>query len=242
MRIHIITIFPEMIDAALGYGVVGRAVEAKRLDVRAVNLRDFTSDRHRTTDDTPCGGGGGMVMKPEPLECALNAIRREGEPERVILTDPQGQKFTQRMAEELARCEELVFLCGRYEGVDERVRMRLATDVLSIGDYVLSGGELPALVMVDAIARLIPGVLGCAESPRTETFAEGLLDYPQFTRPRTFAGVDVPEVLLAGDHQEIQRWRRWHQLDRTRRMRPDLWAEHEVTLADLRLLAAGPAG
>lgn len=240
MRMRIVTIFPEMVDAALGYGIVGRAREAGLLDVGAVNLREFTEDRHRSTDDTPYGGGGGMVMLPEPFHRAVEALAREGTIQHVILTDPQGDRFSQVAAERLAQADYIVFLCGRYEGVDDRVRNVITTDVFSIGDYVLSGGELPALVMVDAIARLIPGVVGCAEAPRQDTFCSAMLDYPQYTRPAVFGGIPVPQVLLDGDHQEIAEWRRLEQLNRTRRWRPDLWADTELTTADLRLLRKAP--
>lgn len=239
MRIRIVTIFPDMVDQAIAYGVVGRAQKSGRLDIRAVDLRDYTNDRHRTTDDTPYGGGGGMVMLVEPFYQAVQALRDEGCRGRVILTDPQGERFTQRAAEELAREENLIFLCGRYEGVDDRVRSLVATDAYSIGDYVLSGGELAALVMVDAIARLLPGVVGCETATETDTFSDNLLDYPVFTRPPEFRGVRVPQVLLEGDHGAIQRWRRYAQLERTRRWRPDLWAEAQLSEADLRLLATG---
>jgi len=237
MRVRIVTIFPEMVQAALTYGVIGRAQEAGVLDVRAVNLREFTEDRHRTTDDTSYGGGGGMVMLADPFRRAVQGLTREGTIDHIILTDPQGEPFSQAAAEKLAKSDCLVFLCGRYEGVDDRVRRLVATDVFSIGDYVLSGGELAALVMIDAIARLIPGVVGWTEATAQDTFCGALLDYPQFARPAVFEGVPVPRVLLDGNHQDIADWRRFQQLDRTRRWRPDLWAEAELTMRDLELLA-----
>ncbi len=237
MRIDVVTLFPEMVRDAVGHSILKRAMAAGRVDIRVTNLRDYATDRHHTTDDTPCGGGGGMIMKPEPVAAALDALRMEGELGRVILTDPQGTVFTQQTAVELAREERLVFLCGHYEGVDERVRQHLVTDELSIGDYVLTGGELPALVMVDAVTRLLPGVLGDEAAPDKDTFSEGLLEYPQYTRPRSFCGWDVPEILFSGHHRQIERWRRWHQLVRTRERRPDLWKRFTPTAEDEKLLA-----
>ena len=236
MKIDVVTIFPKMVEAGLGEGVVGRAVAAGIIDVRVHDLRGFTTDRHHVVDDAPFGGGPGMVMKPEPLFAAVDAIAaqrgaetaawpREGEGSggtRVILTSPDGERLTQDVARRLSVQEHVIILCGRYEGVDERVRERLATDVISIGDYVLSGGELPALVIVDAAARFVPGVVGDEASVAGDTFTAGLLDYPQYTRPAEFRGYTVPAVLLSGNHAEIERWRREQALERTRRHRPDL--------------------
>jgi len=186
-------------------------------------LRDFTADRHRVVDDMPFGGGPGMVLKPEPLFVAVDRIgEQRGTPSAVILTSPDGERLTHAVAERLSNLEHLVILCGRYEGVDERVREHLATDVISIGDYVLSGGELPALVILDAVARLIPGVVGDQSSVTGDTFASGLLDFPQYTRPAEFRGHVVPPVLLSGHHKEIEKWRREQALERTRTHRPDL--------------------
>lgn len=238
MRVHILTIFPQMIEHALSYGVIGRAIEAGILEATAVDLRDYTHDSHRTTDDTPCGGGGGMVMKPEPVAEALSQLASLGRPERVILTDPQGERFTHDVARELAECTHIAIICGRYEGADERIRTMLATEAYSIGDYVLSGGELPALIMVDAMARHLPGVLGWGEAVEQDSFAEGLLDFPQYTRPRSFMGTEVPRVLLDGDGTAIARWRQRQRLERTRRWRADVWAHRKVTVDDLRMLAA----
>lgn len=215
------------------------------MQVNVVNLRDYATDRHRTTDDTPCGGGGGMLMKVEPLARALDTLRSgtAGEADcRIILTDPRGELFTQAKARELSNETHLIFLCGRYEGVDERVREYLVTDELSIGDYVLTGGELPALVMLDAIIRLQPGALGDADAPDKDSFAEPLLEYPQYTRPRSFRGWDVPDLLFGGHHAEITRWRRKQQLQRTRERRPDLWAQFTPTKEDVKLLAELDAG
>jgi tRNA (guanine37-N1)-methyltransferase len=239
MRIDVVTIFPQMISEALSHSILKRAQDWGRVAIQVVNLRDYATDRHHTTDDTPCGGGGGMIMKPEPIGRAVEALRSDAEPCRVILTDPQGELFTQQKARELARESHLILLCGHYEGVDERVRELLATDLISIGDYVLTGGELPALVIIDAVTRLLPGVLGNAEGAEQDTFSEGLLEYPQYTRPRVFMGREVPPILFSGHHRLIQRWRRWHQLTRTRDRRPDLWKAYTLTDSDRKLLDSG---
>jgi len=221
LRVDIVSIFPRMVEAGLAEGVVGRAIAAGILDVRVHDLRSYTTDRHHVVDDTPFGGGPGMVLKPEPLFAAVEAIR-SGPGTRVVLTSPDGERLTQEVARRLSAEEHVVILCGRYEGVDERVREHLATDVISIGDYVVSGGELPALVIVDAAARFVPGVVGDDESVAKDTFSTGLLDYPQYTRPAEFRGYSVPPVLLSGHHGEIERWRREQAVERTRRHRPDL--------------------
>jgi tRNA (guanine37-N1)-methyltransferase len=224
MKIDIVTIFPAMVQAPLTEGIVARAIAKGVLDVRVHDLRDFTTDRHRVVDDMPFGGGPGMVLKPEPLFAAVDRIREDrGVPGAVILTSPDGERLTHAVAERLSALDHLVVLCGRYEGVDERVREHLATETISIGDYVLSGGELPALVIVDAVARLIPGVVGDEASVAGDTFArDGLLDFPQYTRPAEFRGLTVPPVLLSGHHAEIEKWRREQAMARTRRLRPDL--------------------
>jgi tRNA (guanine37-N1)-methyltransferase len=229
VRFDIVTIFPRMLDAPLREGVIGRAIERGLVDVRVHDLRDFTDDRHRTVDDVPYGGGPGMVLKPAPLFRAVEAIVGErGAPSAVVLTSPQGRRFTQTEAVRLSGLEHVVLLCGRYEGVDERVRECLATEELSIGDYVLTGGELPALVIVDAVARLIPGVVGDEESVRADSFTRGLLDFPQYTRPAEFREQNVPPVLLSGHHGEIRRWRRREALRRTLELRPDLLEAAEL--------------
>lgn len=223
MKIDIVTIFPKMVEGPLAEGIVARAIGRGLIDARVHDLRDYTTDRHRVVDDMPFGGGPGMVLKPEPLFTAVDRIREErGTPSSVILTSPDGERLTHAVAERLSALDHLVILCGRYEGVDERVREHLATDVISIGDYVLSGGELPALVIVDAVARFIPGVVGDEASVTGDTFASGLLDFPQYTRPAEFRGHAVPPVLLSGHHAEIEKWRRQQALERTRRHRPDL--------------------
>ena len=219
MRIDVVTLFPEMF-APLQHSILGRAIEQGRLAVNLVNPRDFTSDRHRTVDDYPYGGGPGMVMKPEPIFLAVESVAQPGT--HVILLSPTGRVFSQPIAAELARRDHLVLICGHYEGVDERVREHLAADEISIGDYVLTGGELAAMVVIDAIARLLPGVLGHAESAGDESHSHGLLEYPQYTRPPEFRGWAVPERLLSGHHAEIARWRRRQALERTAALRPDL--------------------
>jgi tRNA (guanine37-N1)-methyltransferase len=218
----IVTIFPAMVEAALAAGVVGRAIEKRLLDVVIHDLRDFTTDRHRSVDDMPYGGGPGMVMKPEPIFGALDAIEaRRGAPVTVLLMSPQGVRFTQRDAERFGSHPHLVLLCGRYEGVDERVRSRVSEEV-SIGDYVLSGGELPALVVLDAVARFVPGVVGDDQSVAEDSFSRGLLDFPHYTRPAVVGDLRVPDVLLSGNHQEIRKWRKQESLERTLERRPDL--------------------
>jgi tRNA (guanine37-N1)-methyltransferase len=223
MIADVITIFPEMVESALAAGVVGRARERGVLDIRVRNLRDYTDDRHRTVDDIPYGGGPGMVMKPEPLFRAVEAIATErGAASAVVLMSPQGRVLTHERAERLSRMERLVVICGRYEGVDERVSELLVTDEISIGDYVVTGGELPALVLLDAVTRLVPGVVGDAESVAADSFVRGLLDHPHYTRPAEFRGRAVPDVLLSGHHAEIERWRSRARVQRTLERRPEL--------------------
>jgi tRNA (guanine37-N1)-methyltransferase len=231
MKFDIVTIFPAMIEAGLGEGVVSRGVERGLLDVAVHDLRRWTTDRHRTVDDVPYGGGPGMVMKAEPLMRAVEDIRAtRGVPDSVVLLSPQGRTFTQGEAERLTRLEHIVLLCGRYEGMDERVRDMVATEEISIGDYVLSGGELAALVVVDAVSRLVPGVVGDEQSVVQDSFTRGLLDYPHYTRPAEIAGHRVPDVLLSGHHGDVRRWRRKAALMRTLERRPDLIAS--ATLDD----------
>jgi tRNA (guanine37-N1)-methyltransferase len=229
VKVDIVTIFPKMVEGPLAEGIVARAIARGLIDLRVHDLRDFTTDRHRVVDDMPFGGGPGMVLKAEPLFAAVDRIREErGSPGAVILTSPDGEKLTHDVAARLSALDHLVILCGRYEGVDERVRDHLSTDTISIGDYVLSGGELPALVIVDAVARLIPGVVGDEASVAGDTFArDGLLDFPQYTRPAEFRGLAVPPVLLSGHHAEIEKWRREQAVERTRKLRPDLLEKGE---------------
>jgi tRNA (guanine37-N1)-methyltransferase len=223
MRFDIVTIFPKMVEAGLAEGVVGRGIERGLLVVRVHDLREFTTDRHRSVDDMPYGGGPGMVMKPEPLMKAVEAVAAaHGKPAAVILLSPQGRRFTQAEAARLAGLGHVVLLCGRYEGMDERVRELVATEELSIGDYVLSGGELPALIVVDAVSRLVPGVVGDEASVAADSFSRGLLDYPHYTRPAEIAGAKVPDVLLSGHHAQVRRWRKRAALSRTLDRRPEL--------------------
>lgn len=240
MRIDIVTLFPEMIEPVLDQSVIGRARARGLVDIRAVNLRDYAAGRHRVTDDAPFGGGGGMVLKPEPFFAAVEAL--QGAATRVILMDPRGRLLTQALAWELAETKHLILLAGRYEGVDERVSELLADEAVSIGDYVLTGGELPALVVADAVVRLRPGVLGCAEGARRDSFADGLLEPPQYTRPEEFRGARVPAVLLSGDHRRIARWRRVQAIHRTWRMRPDLLARARLTPEERQLVEAFKRG
>jgi tRNA (guanine37-N1)-methyltransferase len=229
VKFDIVTIFPEMIDAGLASGVVGRARQNGLLDVAVHNLRDFTQDRHRVVDDVAFGGGPGMVLKPEPMFVALDAIvERRGTPDAVLLMSPAGRTLTQAEVRRLAGLDHLVLLCGRYEGIDERVCRHVATEEISIGDYVLSGGELPALVVVDAVSRLVPGVVGDDQSVAADSFTRGLLDYPHYTRPAEYRGHRVPDVLLSGHHGEIRRWRRLEALRRTYERRPDLLETAEL--------------
>jgi tRNA (guanine37-N1)-methyltransferase len=224
MDFDVITIFPGMFDAPLAHGIVQRALAAGLVRVRLWDLRDHTTDRHRKVDDTPYGGGGGMVLRPEPVFAAVAAVRAAHpvEPSRTILLCPQGTPYTQREAERLMGYRRLVLICGRYEGVDERVREHLADEAISIGDYVLSGGEVPALVIIDSLARLQPGAIGDAEAARQDSFSTPGLGYPQYTRPPEYLGHRVPEVLLSGNHAAIATWRRAQARETTRRKRPDL--------------------
>lgn len=238
MRVDVLTIFPEMFTGFLNTSIIKRAREQGRLEVNLVSIRAYARNKHRNVDDYPFGGGPGMVMQAEPLFLAVEDLLPGGEAARppVILMSPQGEAFNQGMAEELAREEHLILICGHYEGVDERVRLALVTREISIGDYVLTGGELPAMVIIDAVTRLLPGVLGAPEGAREDSFAMGLLEYPQYTRPRSFRGLEVPEVLLSGNHEQIRRWRRQQALERTWRRRPDLLARVNLSPEDRRFL------
>ncbi len=228
MRFHILTLFPEMFEGALSYGILSRAIDREILSVGLYNIRDFTHDRHSTVDDYPYSGGPGMVMKPEPLFEAVESVvesKRTSRDAPVILLTPQGRVFNQVVAEELAEQDDILLICGRYEGFDERVRQHLATDELSIGDYVLAGGEVAAMVVIEAVSRLVPGVVGSPESPANDSFTTGLLQHPLYTRPASFRDLDVPEVLLSGNHAEVARWQRREALRRTYERRPDLFEQ-----------------
>ncbi len=242
MRIDILTLFPEMFRGPFDESIMKRAVEAGLIEINVYNIRDYTNDRHHTVDDYPYGGGHGMVMKPEPLFEATEAVVALGERRGpIVLLTPQGRTLDQTMAGELAKEQRLVLICGHYEGVDERVREHLITQEISIGDYVLSGGELPAMVVVDAVVRLIPGVLGSADSLVEESHTEGLLEYPQYTRPAEFRGWPVPGILLSGNHQEVKRWRRQQSVLRTAQRRSDLLAKADLTDEERRLAITASA-
>ena len=237
MKFDVVTIFPRMMLAGLAEGVVSRGIARGLIDIAVHDLRDHTTDRHRTVDDVPYGGGPGMVMKPEPLVRAVEQIRAQrGSPDAVVLLTPQGRTFAQSEAFRMSRLAHIVLLCGRYEGMDERVRELVATDEMSIGDYVLSGGELPALVVIDAISRLVPGVVGDEQSVEQDSFSGGVLDYPHYTRPPEFGGLKVPDVLLSGHHAEVRRWRRKTALARTLERRPDLLDEAALNDEDRQVL------
>jgi tRNA (guanine37-N1)-methyltransferase len=239
IRCDIITLFPDMIRVVLGTSILRRAQEQGQLDARVIDLRDYTSDRHRTVDDVPYGGGAGMVLKVEPIARALDVLRADGEPRRWVLTSPRGRRFSYELASEWSReSRRLTFLCGHYEGIDDRIGATAAWEDVSIGDYVITGGELAALVMVDATARLVPGVLGDPSSASEESFVDSLLEYPQYTRPAEFRGLRVPEVLLSGHHAAIRAWRRDQALRDTFRRRPDLFGRAEVTEAERRHIDA----
>jgi tRNA (guanine37-N1)-methyltransferase len=234
VRIDVVTIFPELIEVPLRTSIIGRAADAGIVDFGVHDLREHGLGRHRSVDDYPYGGGAGMVMRPEPLFAAIEPLRAAGA--HVILLDPAGEPLTDRMARELAALPHLALVCGRYEGVDERIRVLVDREV-SIGDYVLTGGELPALVLVDAVVRLVPGAIAQA-SHEDDSFASGLLEYPQYTRPESFRGLDVPPVLLSGNHGEVDRWRRREALRRTLERRPDLLDEGTLDDADRSFLAS----
>lgn len=239
MRFHVLTIFPGMFDSPLSLSIIARAQKQGLVEVNLHNIRDFTHDRHKTVDDYPFGGGPGMVMKPDPLFEGVEHVREsESLDENVptVLMTPQGRQFNQRIAEDLSELSDMVIICGRYEGVDERVRQNLVTDEISIGDYVLGGGELAAMVVIDAVARLIPGVVGSAESPANDSHTTGLLQHPLYTRPSVFRGMEAPDVLLSGHHAEITKWQRWEALRRTLERRPDMLESTELSPDDRRFL------
>jgi tRNA (guanine37-N1)-methyltransferase len=237
MKCDVLTLFPDILTAYLNESILKRAREKGLLDVALCNIRDYASGVHKQVDDAPYGGGAGMVFKPEPLFRAMDSLKEDGEPRRTILLSPQGRPFSQSMAEEFAvEKKRLTFICGRYEGIDERVK-DLVDEEVSIGDYVITGGELAALIVIDAAARLIPGVVGDERSIENESFSWGLLDYPHYTRPREFRGMNVPTVLVSGDHKEIRIWRRRQALEKTLKVRPDLLDKVDLTDLDKELLA-----
>ncbi len=238
MNYHILTLFPEMVMDGLNTSIIGRAVEKGLISIEAINIRDYSKDKHNHVDDAPYGGGAGMVMQPGPVcDSYEDLCRKIGKRPRVLYMTPQGQTFNQSIAEELAKEEDLVFLCGHYEGIDERALELIVTDYLSVGDYVLTGGELPAMVMIDCISRLVPGVLNNDVSAEIESFHDNLLEYPQYTRPEMYEGKKVPEVLLSGHHKNIETWRRQQSIKRTLERRPDLLADANLSKKEKQYLA-----
>ena len=235
MKIDYLTLFPQMFDGVLNQSILKRAQDKEMLQINTVDFRDFAENKHNQVDDYPFGGGQGMVLKPEPIFNAMKNIEKT-ENTRVILMCPQGRPFNQEIAQELSHSEHLVFICGHYEGYDERIRQHLVTDEISMGDYVLTGGELPAMVMTDAIVRLIPGVLGNQQSHEDDSFQDGLLEFPQYTRPRSYQDMNVPEVLLSGNHAHIDQWRHEQKLIRTWEKRPDLLENYPLTDKDKDIL------
>lgn len=233
---YVLTLFPEMIDAALSHSIIGRAVNEGIINVEAINIRDFSKDKHRHVDDYPYGGGAGMVMQPQPIYDAYKSIEEKAGKARVIYMSPQGKRFNQKIAEELSKEESIILLCGHYEGVDERIIEEIVTDEISIGDFVLTGGELAAAAIIDAVSRLVPGVLNKEESHEIESFSDGLLEYPQYTRPPVFMGREVPEVLLSGHHANIDKWRREQSIIRTYQKRPDMLDEAVLTAKERKFL------
>jgi len=236
MRFDILTLFPDMFSSPLRESILGKAVEKGLIQIRTINIRDFTLDKHQVVDDTPYGGGQGMVMKVEPIARAIESVKSQNPSARVVYLTPQGRPFSQDLARSLSTEPHLILLCGRYEGVDERVRQLLIDEEISIGDYVLTGGELAAMVLVDAVSRLIPGVLGCDRSAEEDSFFNFLLEYPQYTRPFNFKGSCVPEVLLSGNHSAISFWRKREALRRTALRRPDLLAKANLSEEDKKFL------
>jgi len=236
MRFDILSIFPEMFTPLIVYGIVGRAVKRGQIKINVVNIRDFGEGPHLMTDDRPYGGGDGMVMRPEPILQALESIPRVKGDRKIILLTPQGHLFNQSIARSLTKLKQIILVCGRYEGVDERIRSRYVDIEISVGDYILTGGELPAMIIVEVVSRLIPGILGGVRSNLEESFEDCLLEYPQYTRPRVFQGEEVPSVLLSGDHGRIQLWRRSQSIKRTLERRPDLLEKAHLTEMDRSLL------
>ena len=238
IRFDILTLFPEMFQGFLHTSIIRRAHEKGLIETRIIDFRRFATDKHRIVDDAPYGGGDGMVLKPEPIFRAVEYLLKErSEPTEVILLSPQGEPYTQQKAQELAKSSHLILICGHYAGFDERIREHLVTKEISIGDYILTGGELPAMVLVDSISRPIPGVLGNRLSPKADSFTDGLLEYPQYTRPAEFCGYRVPDVLLSGNHQRIEQWRRRESLRRTWRRRPDLLRSASLSEEERRFLS-----
>ncbi len=236
MKFTVLTIFPEMIASFREHGIIRRAIEGRKISVAALNIRDFATDRHQVTDDRPYGGGSGMIMKPGPVAGAIRAAAKQMPAARRILLTPRGRVFSQNVARELAACEGLILVCGRYEGVDERIRHELIDDDVSIGDYILTGGELAAMVIIEAVTRLIPGALGAADAAQKDSFSNGLLEHAHYTRPAVFEGQQVPEVLLSGHHRQIEDWRLESSLMQTLLKRPELLQERDLNKQERKIL------
>ncbi|MDR2939059.1 MAG: tRNA (guanosine(37)-N1)-methyltransferase TrmD [Clostridiales bacterium] len=222
MNFYVLTIFPEMVNGGLNHSIIKRAVGQKLININTVDIREFSEDKHKKVDDYPFGGGAGMVMAPGPIYNAYSSIKDRAKGAKVIYLSPQGKVFNQKMAEGFSKLEDIIFICGHYEGIDERLIELIVTEEISIGDFVMTGGELAAMVIIDSVSRLLPGVLGSEESPKDESFTSGRLEYPQYTRPREFMGKQVPEILLSGNHKEIEGWRKQQSILRTTHKRPDL--------------------
>jgi len=237
MKFDILTLFPAMFAGPFDESIIRRGREKQLIDISLHNIRDYAIDRHQTADDAPYGGGAGMVMKVEPLAACIETVKARNPAATVVMTSPQGRRLTHKVAAELATREGLIIICGRYEGIDERIRTLYVEEDISLGDYVLSGGEIAAMVIVDAVTRLVPGVLGSGESAEADSFCDGLLEYPQFTRPPEFNGLRVPDILLSGNHDLIRKWRRRESLRKTAALRPDLLADALLTKEDRKLLA-----
>lgn len=237
MRFDILTLFPDMFAGPFDSSIIKRGKDKKLIDIEIFNIRDWATDRHQVTDDAPYGGGAGMVMKPEPLTRCIEVAKNRHPGSTVVMTSPQGRRLTHGIASELAARDGLIIVCGRYEGIDERVRTLCIEDEISLGDFVLSGGEIAAMAIVDAVTRLVPGVLGSGESAECDSFCDGLLEYPHYTRPPEFRGLTVPDILLSGNHELIRKWRRRESLRTTRRLRPDLLSALNLTREDKKLLA-----
>jgi tRNA (guanine37-N1)-methyltransferase len=240
MRIHVLSLFPTMLEAVLGDSIIGKAQEKGIVSIQAINFRDYATSKHHTVDDAPYGGGGGMVLMPEPIFRAVEDLPAQedcSKPRRIILMCPQGERFTQKKAEELAESSELIFICGHYEGYDERIREHLVTDELSIGDFVLTGGEIAAMAVIDSVVRLLPGVLGNETSAQRDSFSTGLLEYPHYTRPALFRDWSVPDILISGHHDNIDRWRRRESLRRTWLRRPDLLEGYTLSKEESKWIA-----
>ena len=237
MRFDVLTIFPDLLTSPLGEGIIRRAIDDRKIEVNLHNIRQYALDKQAMTDDRPFGGGEGMVMKPEPVSACLAAVREQAPGGHVVLLSPQGRVYNQQVAQELAEREHLVMICGRYEGVDDRVRSLYVDEEISIGDYILTGGELAAMVLIDSVTRLLPGVLGCSDSATQDTFSRDLLKHPQYTRPREFEGLEVPEVLLSGDHAAISEWRLVASVKQTIARRPELIGRVLFTKQEMKILA-----